>query len=422
MKKTTYFLAFALLLLICQGASCGGNIQENQNTTRDAGGVVTSCDAGGELSMMSAPVVITKNENIICDDVFLSFKTAILFRDDAHSLATVCDDKLFAELYYSTDRSKLERLESLSSDGGEKIVLPSGVGRLVEKRALSAGTANADTRFYISPGNNYSPNRLEFKVQLPQFIGDFYARTVNFNASPLRNGQTIYYRWAKRIEKYAEGDPIKFSTTTYNVSFPTLNSVSAGPDKTITLPEERTVILDGAVVNNSGSIVSVEWKYVRHNFGPEIDPDITSPNTPITEIFFNDFGNHNFEITATDDCGRTFKDEVVVNVRGQLTSETISKCRIESNGSCGGDGSGRNMVLRNSSSDRFRVRIKLIRDLRSWQDHNTPGFGTIIEEFQDVTIEGSQTLPLGCSLLNGAALNGSDRAYLTWSIVSEQKL
>lgn len=400
---------------------CNNPKQDILNNTSDSGLISTDCSADGELAMLSAPVVISQSYFAQCDKIFTSLKTSIIARDDYHSLANVCMDKLFIEVYYSKDANSLESLKTLANtSAGGNFQLPNGVGRLIEARALSENRLLEDSRFYIQPGRTYSPNRIEYEVRFPHFIGDFNSQNIDLGSYNLIEGERIYYKWAKRIEKENEGDPMLFSPQTFSLTFFKSNKVSAGEDKSITLPETVSVILTGSITNNFQSIVlsSIEWKWVRENFGPPEPPTIVNKNNPITEVNFATHGIHKFELAAMDSCGDFYKDTVSVNVLGQFSSGNPRNTVIRSGEVCSDN--GRIMSIRNIADQRLNVTIKLKTDLRSWQDKNTPGAGTIVESTFVVELNANEERVLDCSVSTGTGLNASDREYKTWVILSEE--
>lgn len=343
-----------------------------------------------------------------------------MLRDDYHSLATICGDKIFAELYYSRNEESLAQLERLVSDNPSgNFDMPDGVGRLIEERSLLQSRRLPDENLYIREGRNYSPNRLEFKATLPTVLVDF-TRDVNFNRSKLNNGDVVYYKWAKRIEKENENDPTKFSET-FAVTYRRPFSLSAGEDKTITLPDEQSVVLEGSIIDDFRitDVQSVEWEWVRGNFVPT-PSEIINPGNPITVVNFSDYGRYNLQLSARDNCGRVFRDTVEVSVLGQLNSGEGRRCSILSEGSC--ENTGRNMFIKNSADHSLNVTIRHTHDLRSWQDERTPGHGTIVENEFEIQLEARGTSSLGCSVVRGTALNGHDVAYSTWAIMKEEEV
>lgn len=423
MYRKKSLLYFVLFILIIQLISCDPVKKEVFNNTPDNGTISTNCDANGQLAMLASPVLIDNNMSMECGKTILTMKTSILLQDDYHSLSRVCSNSLYVELYYSRNENLINNLETLTANqGGANFQLPDGVGRLTEERNLNSNQSIDSRQYYIQPRNNYSPNRLEFKVQMPGFIADFYSPGININLNSFQNGDIIYYRWAKNINTNDGGDAIRFSEV-LQLRYLLRNTVSAGSEMNITLPQERSVVLNGNVSSPDNSIQLVEWKWIRQNYGPENPPTIVSTNTPITEVIFNDFGIHNFELSATDTCGNSYRDFVQINVSGQLDNQnTFRNCIIKSGTTCA-NGLGRNMFVKNvSSTNSFRVRILETTDLRSWQDSNTAGAGTVVSREFEIELLSNQEFSLGCNVENGSGLNASDRLYKTWRIINEQRL
>jgi hypothetical protein len=425
MKKIKSSLIVLTLALLCLASTCRRSQQGEVNNTANNGTVATECNTGAIVSMMGATIIISERTSIECGKTFSTMTTAIVARDDDQSLAGICTQKLFAELYYSRTQTGLNLLTSIATDSMEDMMdLPIGVGRLVQARSLPENPTN--TNYIIPEPLSNSPNRLVFKVQFPPFIADFNIRNTTPNSSNFRTGETIYYRWGKRIQRLgpgAEGVDVKMLSPLYSISYQEPNNINAGNDKVITLPQERSVILDGSVVNNRSTLQSIEWKWVRQNQGPNDAPTIISPNTPITEVIFNDYGIHNFEMTASDNCGNSFRDVVSITVRGQLVDNVGNKCNIQSNGSCANGNFGRRMFLKNTSNDRISVKLKVTNDLRSWYNIASSGNGTLFYTEQTLILNGNEEYFLGCNIINGnAPVNGTDIGYYTWTIISETRL
>ena len=302
----------------------------NNNTSSD-GQTATECGPEGILAMSAAPVVIEAIVASDCGETSFQVRTVIVKNDQAHGIASVCDDNLKMELYYSTDRQAIANLS------GEDLLrtLPSNVGRLVHKFKNNALT-NMLNEFYVGNATNYSANRLSFGVKLPSFVIDLYAFQQEFgndistilnpvainkitNAPKLRNGQTVYYRWAKYIEIEGDEDLLLFDQTTRNVIIELPLEIELNsPFSTIDLAQENSTLLNARIIGDSTNVISLRWRYVPINFGPEIDPVIRTPFQKTTEVEFKDFGKHAFEFEVTDDCGNILSDTINILVKGQL--------------------------------------------------------------------------------------------------------
>lgn len=324
--KQISFIAIIALLVACDPSTNSYPINNNSTSNGDSS---NECNAEGVLAMSAAPIVIDSKVSKECGETSLSVKTVIVSNDRSHSSARVCEENLRMELYYSTDR---EAIKNLSSENLTR-ELPTNVGRLVHKFSESP-YADLMQPYYVSNGSSYSINRLEFKVKLPNIIIDlhsFQKESTNesqnalspialskiSSSTKLRNGQTVYYRWAKYIRNESDEDVLLFELNTSSLVVELSLDVEANsPFRTIDLNRETRSLLNARIIGDTNDVDSFRWRYKRVNFGPEIEPIIHSPFLKSTEVEFLDFGLHSFEFELTDKCGNTITDTVSIMVNG----------------------------------------------------------------------------------------------------------
>jgi len=95
--------------------------------------------------------------------------------------------------------------------------------------------------------------------------------------------------------------------------------VSAGPDKTITLPS--TLTLQGTATDADGSIASVQWSVKAGSPGGSSFTASTSLTTNVNGLVA---GTYTFVLSATDNKGSSAIDEAVVTVRPANQIPTVS--------------------------------------------------------------------------------------------------
>lgn len=416
-----YLMAVVLSVLIVTSCEPTGNrIYPEQNQTADNGVEATSCGEPGDyLAMMAAPVVISQLHNGCYQ---LNVTTAIVRDDGAHSLANACKDLMHMELYYSLSKSDLQQLDALaSSNTGSNFDLPRGVGRLVESRSVNVIDDLFD--YYIQSTGSSGPNRGRYRVKLPFNIVDL--GTGGRLGQNLGTNVQLHYRWAKRLDKANDVDPMVFSRDIYTISFPGETTANAGNDQTIIAPDENSVILVGSVNTPTSSLTRVSWEWIeiRQHIGedePFIDPIISSPNELSTNVIFGSHANHKFVLTVTDQCGHTSTDTVVVVVNGTFTQSASRNVFLLSGESCGRDGFGRIMRLDNLSTAPKTVRVRVFEDWRGWLSQNTPFAGQTNEFEDEVELPARQSFILGCTIEYGEGSTGADRVTRSWTIISER--
>ena len=107
-------------------------------------------------------------------------------------------------------------------------------------------------------------------------------------------------------------DDVEIFVTATNI----LPTVSAGPDKSITLPT-NTVNLTGTASDGDGTIVSYAWTKVN---GP-ITFTLTNQNTPTLTMSNLVEGTYTMRLTVTDNDGGTKADLAVVTVHPEATNQ-----------------------------------------------------------------------------------------------------
>jgi hypothetical protein len=114
-----------------------------------------------------------------------------------------------------------------------------------------------------------------------------------------------------------EGNTFDNGAFEYSGSIRTDNQapvVSAGTDKNITLPTSSLTV-SGTATDADGNIVSTSWTQLD---GP--DATISGANTLSLKLSNLVEGSYTFQLTATDNVGRSSSDEVLVTVNPQAES------------------------------------------------------------------------------------------------------
>ncbi|WP_224998551.1 PA14 domain-containing protein [Cesiribacter sp. SM1] len=129
------------------------------------------------------------------------------------------------------------------------------------------------------------------------------------------NGETLAVKYSgPGISKQTIPDSklFKGSSTTINAA-PT---VSAGSDKTITLPT-NSITLSGTASDADGTVASVAWSKIS-------GATVTMSGTSTLSLSLSNLleGTYTFRLTAKDNAGATRYDDVVVNVKSSTTSST----------------------------------------------------------------------------------------------------
>lgn len=110
-------------------------------------------------------------------------------------------------------------------------------------------------------------------------------------------------------------------TITVNTATPPANrppTVSAGPDKVITLPT-NSVTLAGSASDPDGTISTYSWT----NISGGAYYSIATPAAAQTDITFLRDGTYRFQLAATDNSGATTTDEVIVVVNAAPPPSTF---------------------------------------------------------------------------------------------------
>lgn len=92
---------------------------------------------------------------------------------------------------------------------------------------------------------------------------------------------------------------------------------NAGPDQTITLPQ-NSVTLNGSGSDPDGNVIACKWTNAISgpvSLGPNSIPVIANPDSPSTLVTGFQEGSYLFRLTVTDDKGATAFDDVQVAVK-----------------------------------------------------------------------------------------------------------
>lgn len=153
-------------------------------------------------------------------------------------------------------------------------------------------------------GKIYDPN-FRPKASYYGLIGGGYTLVPNDNGSPVR-GSGITQDSLSLYEWF-----LKWTRDSLN-NF----SVTAGPDKTITLPTNSVQLVGSATSQKGRNITGYVWNKVS---GPA-SFTITPPNQSTTTVSNLVQGTYTFRLTATDNTGAQLSDDVIVTVNAQPIS------------------------------------------------------------------------------------------------------
>ncbi|HZL09950.1 MAG TPA: PKD domain-containing protein [Prolixibacteraceae bacterium] len=96
-----------------------------------------------------------------------------------------------------------------------------------------------------------------------------------------------------------------------NVNMNQAPIANAGPDKTLTLPQ-NSLQLDGSdSIDPDGTIVSFDWSLTS---GPTGSADISNPDNEITQVTFKQVGTYEFKLIVTDNKGLSDSATATVTV------------------------------------------------------------------------------------------------------------
>lgn len=158
------------------------------------------------------------------------------------------------------------------------------------------------------------------------------ATTTTLTATGLIAGVYTFRLTVKDNGNLTAYDDVK---VTVGTSTPPVNQVpvvSAGPDKTITLPTS-TITLNGTASDPDGTIVTYAWTYRN---GPGA-PTMAGTNTANLTASNLKAGTYTFRLTVTDNSGATAYDQVkvVVNPAASQTGTVLNMASaVLDNGNC----------------------------------------------------------------------------------------
>jgi hypothetical protein len=188
-------------------------------------------------------------------------------------------------------------------------------------------------------------------------------------------------------------------------------TVSAGADKTITLPT-NSVSLTGSATDADGTIASYAWSKISGG-----SATITSPSNASTTITGLVQGSYTFRLTATDNKGAIASDDVLITVNAQPTP--VFSLRIEAESF-----SSASSVTRQPTQDIDGTEELSSLDNGDWMQYlvNVPYAGTYTVSFRVASTKGGskfQLLNAAGSLLTTANLPNTG-SLQNWQTVSVQ--
>jgi hypothetical protein len=139
------------------------------------------------------------------------------------------------------------------------------------------------------------------------------ANTPELKASELKEGLYVFQITVKDNDGASSSDEVKVNVKTSGNRLPV---VSAGPDRTITLPT-NSLKLQAAASDTDGEIISYEWTKIAG-----ASARLDGSNTPVLTASNLSSGSYEFRLTVKDNEGGVQSDVVVVTVRGSA-SENI---------------------------------------------------------------------------------------------------
>ncbi|WP_051068827.1 PKD domain-containing protein [Cesiribacter andamanensis] len=162
----------------------------------------------------------------------------------------------------------------------------------------------SEFEIYMSTGNNSS-------YSLRAKAG---SNSTSYTVGSLSSGQTYYFKIRAKnssgTSSYSNEVSAKPGSSTSNKA----PVVSAGSDKSITLPSS-SLTLSGSASDSDGSIASVSWSKIS-------GPSASLSNTSSLSLGLSNLleGTYTFRLTAKDNAGATASDDVTVVVKGATTS------------------------------------------------------------------------------------------------------
>jgi predicted esterase len=177
-----------------------------------------------------------------------------------------------------------------------------------------------------------SSNESEFEIWMSAGNNSSYSlrakagtNSTAYTVGSLTSGQTYYFKVRAKnstsLSSFSNEISAKPGSTTTNKP----PVVSAGTDKSITLPT-NTLSISGTASDSDGSIASVSWSKIN---GPSASMSGTSSLTLGLSNLVE--GTYTFRLTAKDNAGATASDDVLVYVKASTTSTSTSSLAAPSN-------------------------------------------------------------------------------------------
>ncbi|AHM62947.1 hypothetical protein D770_23510 [Flammeovirgaceae bacterium 311] len=281
----------------------GGSTGKYYNNTIIDGTGIGICSFGiGDLYLYNNIVVRSAGEGIFIDE-----RSALIPNSGnyVHNNTVVSPGK---------DCIKMQSRNSIGNTFYNNLLVAPGTLHLnYYTRSQYIHVIHSDIK-YVQSNNSFVPT-----VKEAQFV-DATANNYRLQQSSpaIEKGRILsYFKFDFDRNPRPQGNTFDNGAFEYSGSVRTDNQlpvVSAGADKTITLPTS-SLTLSGSASDSDGNIVSTTWTQLN---GPSAT--ISGASTLTLKLSNLTEGSYTFQLTAIDNVGSSSSDEVVVIVKPQPTS------------------------------------------------------------------------------------------------------
>lgn len=168
-------------------------------------------------------------------------------------------------------------------------------------------------------GSGFDPDGNVVGYQWVQISGPTNATiaspaTSSTIVSDLEEGVYVFELTVTDDDDAIASDEVRVSVEATGPNVPP--AVSAGADKTLTLPQ-GTVVINGTASDSDGTVVSYLWELVS---GPSCTlADETTPDLSVSDLVS---GQYKFRFTATDDDGASASDEMILTIQPEVVNQS----------------------------------------------------------------------------------------------------